>query len=348
MSRKNLRYWGAAAIPVAVLSVAVVVACTDVTGSDSPGTQPDDALMTRAAQSSSHRASAAEHLAARNKHSWVGRSHNKALDAIRDELRRPGVLSRNLCSYMMDFITHPDRIARSGGPRGLVAPRAAAKAGMQSSAICRNSDITRTASWMSPLSARLQEEEYPISDATRQLLADVNSAVENAADANDLAARLHPVLDAAGALPEIERVIVESTVSTAQYSFEYWSVELPAFQTDLWNEYGGCATQYHGYGYDSESARSICMSGDVRATSLPPSYRGAPMLILTSSAARECGLASNYKKLAGSDAIGAATGAVKAAVFGPPGVAAGAFGGGALASFGQFLKSTWDLYWCAM
>src|SRR5687767_8225821 len=41
---------------------------------------------------------------------WVGAAHNAALDAFLEELRQPGVLTKDICGHILDFSARDERV----------------------------------------------------------------------------------------------------------------------------------------------------------------------------------------------------------------------------------------------
>lgn len=350
--------WRLAAIiapPLMALTLATLVACRDALTSGGP-TVSDDAQMTLTPIVSDAAVRARSKLRERNAYDWVGVAHNRALDDIRTEMRKPGRRTRNLCDYALDFVTNPDRLPAGKRHLRSATQRESAIAGLAQTGLCRGRKASTHGASFSPVGApALFVQEGDISQAAYDLMGTIENAVAAAADNYDLAVRLNQVLDAAASLDSIDQEVIGATVSTAQYSFEYWQSHLLVYQEEFWGQYSGCATQYRDAGYSSDDALSGCVvgggSGDGTWSANPGNVQPrSPMLFrfASHSTPMGCDLGTHFKALAGADAVGALTGAVKGIFGGPGGILTGAFAGGSLASFGSFVKSTWDLYWCAM
>jgi hypothetical protein len=287
---------------------------------------------------------ARQRLAKKNPSDWVGTGHNLILDDFRREMKRPGVLTRNVCGYLVDLVTRGDRLPssrRADAPLGVASARAVAA----NSALCKpKAAVGGTALVRIP-----GPQDITLSTEASALLDQVQAVTESASDPGDLAVKLSQVLDNTYAVSDVEREIVQATVSVAQHSFEYWQVALPAFQQEMLNEYGACARQQRESGSTLDDARSACLEGgSVDAVSLPLGRVSVPFK-LPMAFPPECGLSKNFKKLAGSDVSGGIVGAIRGAKMGGwAGVLPGAMAGAAFASASTFVESTWDLFWCAM
>jgi hypothetical protein len=228
-----------------------------------------------------------------------------------------------------------------GRARGEQRARAeAARAGLATSGICGKAAAITNAS--------LPQEGITLSLTANMLANQIQISIESASDRYDLASRLNSVLDAASSLDETERTIIAATVSTAQHSFEYWGEVLPYSQPDIWSQYTDCAAALKSSGYSSDQGREVCLEGGAALISLPYQRSAFEFRTAAWSVPRVCGLRGNFKAVAGADAAGAFAGGVKVAIFGPPGIVTGALAGATAASSGQWAKSTWDLFWCAM
>lgn len=242
------------------------------------------------------RADARTRLHQRNKYDWVGVAHNRAIDDFRQELRKPGRIARNLCEYL--------------GRR----------------------DVERRVLTTSNLCGRGNASQVTWS-TTEALLADVENAIEAASDSYELAARLHAVLDAAGALSASEQEVIGATVSVAQSSYEYWEAQFPGFAQEVVAEYGTCADQYRYSGYSSDDIRDICVNGGAAQMSQPYS----PQSMVRFASFATAALPSWFKSVAKADARGAFAGALFGGL-------AGAGSAGGAASIARGIVEAWDAY----
>jgi hypothetical protein len=279
-----------------------------------------------------------------NASDWVGRVHNDYLTDFRRELRKPGILTRNVCSFLPDFV------ARRGGrdPR-LQALSAhdfarSARAGLQTSRLC---DVPVHQTSM----AVTQEDDFQLTAPAASLVEQVSALAESAQSAASLASGLVPLIEAAQPLPELEREVVLASASVAQNSFEFWETQYAAMQQDFYIEYGACLLQVREGGYTMETGMDACLKGGTAYThrNLEFSERlGLAGSLPGYSRRLDCGLAKNFRKVVDADIDGALAGGLKGIRGGLAGVAAGAAGGAAVASLAAYIKGTWDMFWCAM
>jgi hypothetical protein len=320
-----------------------VAACRDsMTGSD----VRDDAKMTRIVSVSPAALQAQKRLHERNPHEWAGITHNKILDDWRRAMRQPGVLTHNLCGFVVDFVARDERL-----PRDKQAPlpirKNAIAAGAKASNLCRSANgISTLVSRGNPLSVAQESE------ATAALQTQIENAIDVAESPADLAVQLNTVLDAAATLNESEQTVIGATVSVAQSSFEYWDIQYEALVNEIGAEYGQCAADRQASGYNGDAARDSCLSGTYYETS----YRGwspsgifGPRARGVSSSVR-CGpsLREGFKNIAKSDAKGAFAGAWAGAFGAAAGIVGGAILGAGSGSIWAAGENAWSTYWCIM
>jgi hypothetical protein len=383
----NLLHWRAHALGVVVAAAAgTVLSCRDT------GTAPPDAA--RSARSQSAHAvpradrtdppvqpvrprQAAPDLVARGKlhrrnpMDWVGAAHNRALDAFRDELREPGVLSRSVCSYLLTFATSDARVpaehARAKAALGAAARRRAASKGLAATELCGRRIAGPSAQivprvWLAAFSPAYRPvtpaviphaQSGELSQAARDLYAQIETAVDVAASSYDLAGQLNPVLDAAAQLSAEEYATIAATVSVAQYSYEYWEAQLPSYIEAVSAEYGSCFEESQQLGYTLADAENRCMNG---AAIEPVDRRGAranwrlPLLMVvarpSSPGAVRQTVGQGLKAIGKRDAYGAFTGAFAGAFAGGvQGAALGAIIGGSGASIATALGLAGSAIW---
>jgi hypothetical protein len=286
---------------------------------------------------------ARERLMKKNPSEWVGTGHNLLMDDFRREMKKPGVLTRNVCGYLIDLVTRGDRLPsskRADAPLAVASARAVAA----NSPLCKPKSTVAGAALVGIPNA----QDITLSSEASALLNQIQSATETAADPGDLAIQLNQVFDNTYAVSDVEREIIQATVSVAQHSFEYWEVAVPAFQQEMLNEYGGCAQQQHESESTLDDARSACLEGGSTGVASLPLGRLTEPFKFPLPFPPECGLTANFRKLAGADVVGAITGAVRGAKLGWAGILPGAMAGASIGSLASFLVSTWDLFWCAM
>lgn len=345
-SRKEWRLLACFASPLVALGL-VLASCRDTITSSEERKVTDDARVTRPTGISDVAVRARAHLHERNRHDWVGESHNRAFDDLRKEMRKPGVLTNNVCDYVLDFVTSPARLpvdkrAKKSGHRE------EAMAGLATTPICKPKASLRGASLATPSwSSASAGQIVDASPLAYELLGGVESAIDGAADSYDLAGRLNLILDRASGLESAEREMIGSTISVAQYSYEYWEPQYPPLEQEFYSEYGDCAMRY--INYSSEESRRICLEGGTELMSAPTKASPGSMMSFATFHQDECRLSKHFKRLAKADATGAFVGAFRRILtINPVGIGVGAFEGGLTASFGIFVASTWDLWQCAM
>lgn len=266
---------------------------------------------------------------------WVGQAHNKALDDLRAEMRKPGMITNNMCQHLSSFASRADRFPDG---RSKVQTRdrlSIAKSLLKDAKICKPEPVN---------SVSLQGEETYSNIST--LLTEIENAIDLASDRYDLVQRLSSFWPAVAELSESESAIVAATLVTAQSSFEYWEVEVDRAYREFEAEYAECVRTSSSDGTDYEQARQFCLDGGVLPT-LSPRYAPSPARIAGLSR-RGCALSGHFKNLAKADAVGAFTGAIKGALStGVAGIGGGALVGGIAGSAGSWINSAFELYACA-
>ena len=188
-----------------------------------------------------------ERLRARNPHDWAGPAHNKIIDDFRREVRKPGVLTSNICEYVMTFTMSNDRLpAGRSFPEG--ANWRALRAVSDSSSLCGNRQRTRAAniSIRSPFEV-LSELVAPQSSTAYSAMDAIEAAVNNASDPNDLANRLNSLLDQTTHLTTLEQDAIATAATVAQNSFEYWQDQYLPFEEEIIAEYSPCVEEQLSY-----------------------------------------------------------------------------------------------------
>lgn len=319
------------ALPLALGVVATGLACRDASTSNERTSTSDTDLQ----RLKEERAP----TAASGQLAWVGAAHNRALDDFRRDLRQPGVLTKDFCLFILDFMAREERIPRDHAKGAAEMRRNAGMAGFQEGMLCGEPRAD----------GRQVSLQSGVSYEASTLFYKIQSSIDLATDRYDLASRLRGVTDAAQQLNESERTIIGAVAATAQSSFEYWQVELPYANREFVAEYGACADQAAAAGYDSDYARQICLGGKVLPTRTLPAVP-RPQVRLASYGVRPgCSLSANFKSLGKADALGAFGGAVKGAMSGGlAGIIPGALVGAAVGSATSWASSAWDLYWCAL
>lgn len=322
--------------------VAAAAACAD---RDDATPRRDDAIVTAPGGISAATVRASDDVRQKNRFSHVGDAHNRLLDEFRAELRKPGVLTGDICEYVMDFTTKDNRES-SAFAVPTQQRRSLAATGAKASRICASGLVARE---IRPTSLRRIPQEA--TSAATALAGQIESAVEFAVDRYDLAARISPILDAAAMLSEVDNAVVSATASVAQSSYEYWEANYSGFEQEFIADYGPCATDRINSGYTEEDARASCVGGAETYQSFwswptSPSLQGGLVRRLR---VPRCGpgLKEGFKHIAKSDAKGAFSGAFSAAIVGgPAGVLGGAVLGAGSGSIWAGIENAWSTFWC--
>ncbi len=336
---------------VIVVTMLSIAACSDSMSTDARIAGSPDGAAIHAPDIAASAVRARNALHRRNSEDWVGIAHNKMLDDFRREMRKPGKLASNICTFVMDFAMRDERLPPGRQFSAGVHWRAASSAA-DSSTLCQNhgrgklSTIAFRAPF-EPFGARPQE-----SGETGMLLADIETAVGSAQDSYDLATRLNGVMDRVGSLPVLDQAIVSSTVSVAQNSFEYWERQYPLFEQEVVDEYGPCVGEQSAIGADGERALEECLKGGGGSAVTLRGKRtdGKPQRLVKSGAPVMCGgvtLSEGWRHVVGADAKGAFTGGFAGGLAGGFGGAVlGAIVGGGAASTWAALENAWSKLKC--
>ena len=314
------------ALPLVLGSATALVACRD-------SSSPDKSSASRRSTSAEVR----KESRLKTEVSWVGETHNKALNDLRAAMRKPGLMTNNICEYVAAFVANAERFP-DGKASGKATDRLSiAKAVLKDGKRCKQDPVT----------AVVRQGDAGTSDIG-ELSNRIQAEIDLAADRYDLARRLSPFWVTAAGLNESEAAIIGATLATAQSSFEYWEVEIDRANQEFETEYGECARTASSNGYDYDVARQVCLEGDAQPA-IGPNYAPSPSRIASLSAKQRCRVGVHFKNLAKADAAGAFGGAVKGAMTaGLPGVVPGAVVGGVAGSATSWFYSAWELYWCAV
>lgn len=325
----------------------VAVACDDdvaVHSPQSPMTQPP-AVSPAAVR-------ARVRLDENNPRAWIGVAHNAALRDLQSEIAAPGV-PKSLCRMIADFASRVERVPTQRRLAGHLPNQIELRRDLEIQVCTSTRPHSRTQLVAhTPAPARRES----LDEATNQLLAAVEAAIEEANDRYDLANRLDPILTAATILDSVGRSVVEVAVSIAQSSVENAEIDLPKYVSLVESEYGACAESYLSAGYSLDDSRYLCTEGKDRlyemtlpATVLPPARVAS--LDRTRNTSRKCvGLTNGWKRVGKMDVktgiAGFISGLVKTKSLGGAGVyaLAGSVGG----SGGEYLVVAFEMWQCAM
>ena len=309
----SVRHWNRWVLPHVlrfVLAGALVAGCRD----DSPGNDGtrygNDAEMTAPADGEAAALRGQDRLKKRNTREWVGAAHNRMLDDFRTEMRKPGMLTRNICEYVMSFSMSDDRLPAGRkhlDNRNWVGVRAAG----DSSTLCsvgsrgpRASNISMR--WFTPTAP----VTAPQSAESLALQAEIEKALSTASDARDLAMRLSAIYERSLTLPEAEQAAVASTISVAQNSFEYWTQQYGLFEQEVIAEYAPCIEEQLAMGATDRVIES-CLTGKNAGGAVAGRSLGTPkQQLVRIKPLAQCGysIREGFRRIGLADAKGAATG----------------------------------------
>ena len=334
---------------VMALGLVTILACRE--SATSVGDTRRTGAGPRFAQARGTSAKARDRLHARNKEEWVGIAHNKAIDAFRHELRKPGVLTSDVCTFVLEFSVSTDR----SDAHKRVSENArwhSARSVQDDSRLCSRS---RGNSGFKGIAAPLPTE--PLAPRARQstavevLVDDIETAVAQSANSYELATELNTILDRADSLTASDQVIVASTVSVAQNSFEYWETQYDFFVREVIDEFGPCAADQSSAGVPAETLRDHCIGGQGGGGNvvLGPRNNGRGPRVVGSRIALECppDLAKGFRNVVKGDIQGAFKGAMTGLFAGSlEGAAAGALTGAAIGSLWAAVENAWEALRC--
>ena len=320
---------------------AVLSGCKDNSHSSDNARHGNDAEMTAPDDAANAASRNRDRLRMHNTYEWVGVAHNRLLDDFRAEMRKPGLLTRNVCEYVMSFSMSDDRVPaghKYRDNRNWAGVRAVA----DSSSLCSSGGRKQRLSnisyrWeLSPTAPTVA----PQSTEASSLVTEIETAVVNAADARDLATRLQAIHDRSLGLPEVDQALVASTISVAQNSFEYWSQQYGLFEQEIIAEYAPCIDEQLSVGATDGIIES-CLTGKGSAGAIVDrgSSQAPRQRLVRAKPSAMCGISirEGFRKIGSADAGGAAK-AFMAAMF-SSGFNLGVGGLAALAGGGA--ASTW-------
>jgi hypothetical protein len=343
----RLRLAAYLAPPLAVFSAIAIVACRDALTSND---DRNDARMTPHRPISEAAIRARQQLHEQNTYDWVGVAHNKALDEFRNELRKPGILSRNMCAFVRSFSAQAERLPIGHRSLDSLVRDEVARKSLRSSKLCRSHDLPVQRSLFR--NAVLTDGAAPrviaaYSDADA-LFGQIEAAVDVAVDSYDLATRLAPLLEQTSALGESDQAIVGAVISVAQSSREYWEVNYSVLVQEIGNEYGACAIAQANAGVSEEEAQRFCMEGgrefyDTHDFALPVE----PYLRIRLAFDINDDLRQGTNAIVGADVKGAIAGAISGFWTGVGAVGTAIVGAGS-SSIAVGVGQAWSSYWKIM
>lgn len=308
-----VRHWKRWALPHVlslVLVSALAAGCRDESRGNDGVRYGNDAEMTAPVDGEAAASRGQERLKARNPREWVGVAHNRMLDDFRAELRKPGLLTRNICEYVMSFSMNDDRLPagrRHVDNRNWVGVRAAG----DSSTLCsggsrRPRASTTSMRWgLTPTAPMIA----PQSTEALALHTDIENALFAASDARDLAVRLSAIYERSLRLPETDQAGVASTISVAQNSFEYWTQQYGLFEQEIIAEYAPCIEEQLAVGASDRVIES-CLSGKSAGGAVADRLGAPKQRFVRVRPLTQCGysMREGFRRVGLADAKGAATG----------------------------------------
>lgn len=224
--------------------IVLAIGCRDgnapseVSGTKVPAKIAGSALTSRVAPQRAAYTPAEIHQ--RNPADWVGVAHNQLLSYFVQELRKPGVKMKDMCSRMMHHLADPAALlpVQEKLPNGW---RLRMQHDFAGSALCRPPTTTHRASKSLVMNWFVLDD---FGTEAHALFDDVNEAIDGSDDPTELASALSPILDAAEELGEIDEAGVQAVVAVAQNSYEYWYAsnyaEIVAVESSVEEELDDC------------------------------------------------------------------------------------------------------------
>jgi hypothetical protein len=340
MSRRFHTFVIAAA--VAATSTGAVLACGERVAP--PPTAPAGPRLSR-----DQERQALETFHKNNPRDWVGRDHNRAMDAYFAKLAR-GDVSSDVCNDLVTFMSEDARSPEH--PQGSRADRRAGEQDvLRRLGFCEDRFASKSASGM-----LVRWQVSTLSEASHTMILRVNDAVHVAVNGADLASRINAMSADIWALPAGEADSVWAGASVAVHSMEYWDVNASAVGTNITNSYASCI---QGQPTAATTAAHVCMGLSVNPyVKTPILFRGigdSPFRFAQSAPA--CSY-YNERELVGEDFKGGLMGGLAGAwvgwlggpaypITGPASAAAGFVGGAAVGSGVQMMWQVTQTVWCA-
>lgn len=324
------------------MGATIVVICGGFTACSDTG--PEFFRSGRAPAAAARSGDAKEQLHRRNRYDWVGLAHNQAIEEFRREMRDPRNGNTGFCKHLEEFLGRPERTPSSRREASAQERAAVAQAAVRTLPMCQQA--TGRLVGLPTVSAPTPKQSSTAAALYDQILL----AVELSASPLDLAARLHPILDASQSLSSDEQTLIAVTASVAQNSVEYWEANHTDFAQDAVSRYGTCTSDkvLAGVPFDLALAQCADAGGDPQLIRGPG--RGEPQVrVAHSSALAMCGsgIGPGLKKIGAADVKGAWSGFFSGAIVGGRAVEGALIGGGG-ASIGAALGLAIGQFICVM
>ena len=175
---------------------------------------------------------------AKNKYDWIGIAHNRGMDAIRAEMRKPGNDLGRMCEIVENVTVREVQVSTGLSRAAAEASvRAQLRAVLLAAGCAQRPHGQRTA--YSPVELSSSFQSTPSPEAV-SLAGDILDVIRVSSESSGLAAALTPILDSASVLGGTDEEYVQSAASVAVSSGEYWEVETPAFQQEVEDDFYSC------------------------------------------------------------------------------------------------------------
>jgi hypothetical protein len=324
------------------MGVTIIVICGGFTACSDAG--PESFRSGRAAPGAARSGDAKEQLHQRNRYDWVGLAHNQAIEDFRREMRDPRTGNKGFCKHLEEFLTRPERTPSSRREASAQDRASIAQGAVRTLPMCQQASGQLVSLPKVPAPALKQ------SSTAVTLYDQILLAVELSDSPLDLAARLHPILDASQSLSSDEQTLIAVTVSVAQSSMEYWGANHEGFAQDAVSRYGTCTSDKVLAGVPFEKALAQCVDAGGDPLPIRGPGRGEPQVrVANSSVLAMCGsgIGPGLRKIGAADAKGAWSGFFSGAILGGRAVEGALLGGGG-ASIGAALGLAIEQYICVM
>ena len=322
--------------------VLLGLACSE-SGSENSVTSPAPSI--RSSSESKVDGDAKTKFHSSNYADWVGKAHNKGLDDLFAALNDGQ--HGNMCAEIEDMFSKPGHMPADQDKLTTGQRRVSVDAGLAITNLCAGLYATDGSIAVTLASRSAGASTNTLSASANNLLSQIDYASYSSTTAGVLAASLNNVLTQANALPSAERDVIYAVSSVAQYSYEYWAVNLTPLDDQVRAVYGNCLVQYS----DQTTAINVCV-GIPRP--MPTDYDGwreAPLISFASAglvSAMICN-SPDPREVRHTDVQGGVGGALLGwATATAPGILAGAFLGAVAGSGAEALWQVSSHVWCRL
>ena len=235
MPYRSIRFVGSLCLTTAV----VAISCRDTTDKSGPTTALGPVRGAAAARPSARMTGAQLHTA--NKYDWVGQAHNLAVRAMSTEWRKKKGNLKAACAAMEAWVDSSRAFTE------LLPPAHRGQKGVMKSSIRYSQTCLGRKVLVRGASAPVTLEEYDPSPEAEAAIADIETAIDNASDPEDLAGDLTSIYNASLSMNEADAAYVQTAISVTQSSAEnaYGEGGQEAIE-DAEEVYGQCALGKHG------------------------------------------------------------------------------------------------------